>query len=229
MEELIINNRTFMNPYLQKATDAIRKYDIDIRTNRFAIAYVMGRVDTDVLYSDDGYDSAVAWAMDAFRINKTLAYNLITLGRDWVQEVRNAKGKLLGYASNLVECDNSMPLVDYTVSQLARLSTLGHDSVARFHADGVISPNMTVREIQAFINSVKEAEKQLPATEQPAEQPTTEQPAEQDTHYPHAIGKREVAFDAINTEMLIAELRARGFTVQRDGHEYLIDWTVSGE
>ncbi len=217
MENLTINNSSYMNVTLQKATDKIRQYDLNIRANQFAIAHIMGRVDSECLYTDDGFTSATEWAQDAFGIKKTTAYNLITLGRDYVREIRDAKGKLKGYASNIVEsAEGTMPMLDYSTNQLARLSTLGHDEVKRLHDEGTIKPSMTAKEIQDFIR----AQKALKAPEQP-EQPEQEQPEQPVVK---RIGNRDAGWDNANTEQLIAELKARGFEVTRGGVNYDIQW-----
>lgn len=225
MDNLTLNNSTYMNVTLQKATDKIRQYDLKIRENQFAIAHIMGRVDSEALYIDDGFSSATEWAQEAFGIKKTTAYNLITLGREYVREVRDSKGKLKGYASNIVEvADGTLPVVDYSTNQLARLSTLGHDDVKRLHDEGTIKPTMTAKEIQDFIR----AQKALQAPE--PEQPAQSEPEQSETavYKPEQIvkrlGNRDAGWDNANTEQLIAELNARGFTVTRDGVNYDIQW-----
>ena len=225
MENLTLSNSIYMNAHLQKATDKIRQYDLNIRANQFAIAYIMGRVESEGLYADDGFTNASEWAQDAFGIKKTTAYNLITLGRDYVREVRDTKGKLKGYASNIVYTeDGTMPLVDYSTNQLARLSTLGHDEVKRLHYEGIITPTMTAKEIQDFIR----AQKVLKAPE--PEQPEPEQPEQTEQEQPKSepvvkrIGNRDAGWDNANTEQLIAELKARGFEITRNGVNYDIQW-----
>ena len=234
MENLTLTNSTYMNAYLQKATDKIRQYDLNIRANQFAIAHIMGRVESEGLYADDGFTSATEWAQDAFGIKKTTAYNLITLGRDYVREVRDSKGKLKGYASNIVDSDEgTMPLLDYSTNQLARLSTLGHDEVKRFHDEGILKPSMTAKEIQDFIKvqkALKAPEPEQTEPEQPSA-PESEQPEQNDqpdTTEPEPIvkrlGARDPGWDNANTEQLIAELYARGFAVIKGGVAYDIRW-----
>ena len=246
---LVVNNKVYLNDKLQQVTENIRTYDINIRNNQFAIAHLMSLVDAKEWYKDDGFENAAMWACDAFNIKKTLAYQLITIGREYIRPVINGKGKTIGYTSNIIpECEG-IPPVDYTVSQLARLATLGHTMVKASHDTGAINPRMTVKEITDYIKSVKALNKPTEqatekpteqpteqATEKPTEQPTeqateqpTEQPTEQATEQPteqpekvYNIGKRYAMFDDISTDKLIAEIRARGFKVINQLNEEMI-------
>lgn len=229
MENLTVTNSTYMNAYLQKATDKIREFDMNIRGNQYAIAYIMGRVESEGLYADDGFTNASEWACDAFGIKKTTAYNLITIGREYVRPIQNSKGKVIGYASNIVDTpDGTAPMIDYTCNQLSRLSTLGHDEVKRLHDEGTIKPAMTAKEIQDFIRTQKAIKAPEPEQPEQPEPEQSEQSAQTEQPKPEQIvkriGNRDAGWDNANTEQLIAELKARGFTITRDGINFDIQW-----
>lgn len=240
---LTINNEKFMNPTLQKVTDAIRSYDMNIRANQYAIAHHMARVEMEELYKQDGLESAIEWAEKAFGMKKSLAYSLITIGKEYTREYRNAKGKIIGYGSNIIEetADGSVPPCDYTANQIGRLSTLGHDAVKQAHDNGEIRPQSTAKEIAEYVKLHKaiKAGKTDSEPEQPTEpEQVTMDDVQESTpeHEPapaqmRTVEPRQEMFDNISTSWLIAEMRTRGFIVYNgDGVEQRIDWkTIEGE
>lgn len=240
---LTINNEKFLNPTLQKVTDAIRSFDMNIRANQYAIAHHMARVEKEELFKQDGLESAIEWAEKAFGMKKTLAYSLITIGKEYTREYRNAKGKIIGYGSNIVEetADGSIPPCDYTANQIGRLSTLGHDAVKQAHDNGEIKPQSTAKEIAEYIKLHKaiKAGKTDNESEQPTEPEQVTIDNVQDSAPEHepaparmwTVEPRSEIFDDISTAWLIAEMRARGYIVYNgDGVEQCIDWkTVEGE
>ena len=231
--ELTVRETHYQNEYLKTATDNIRQLDMNIRSGQMGIAFYMGRIDAIHAYKDDGYDSAVEWAMDAFGIEKTLAYNLIAIGRDYIVRVKTNDGKTIGFATrlvmgvsdapnnqpaDLVAIADTMPANDYTVNQLSRMKSLGYEAVKKAHNDGEISPATKSRDIDAYVKARKvkriTAEQPAPASsEQPAEQPQT------------LSEPRPENLDDMSTALLIAELRARGFRVYKGEKEYTIDWS----
>lgn len=240
---LTVNNDKFLNPTLQKVTDAIRSYDMNIRANQYAIAHHMARVEMEELYKQDGLESAIEWAEKAFGMKKSLAYSLITIGKEYTREYRNAKGKIIGYGSNIIAetADGSVPPCDYTANQIGRLATLGHDVVKQAHDNGEIRPQSTAKELQEYIKLHKavKAGKSVDEPEQPTEPEQVTVDDVQDNAPEHepapaqmwTVEPRQEMFDNISTSWIIAEMRARGFIIYNgDGVEQRIDWkTVEGE
>ena len=223
---MTVNNTQYLNPTLQKITDKIRVLDMSIRAHQYRIAYLMAKVESEQLYQQDGYDSAVAWAENAFGIKKTIAYSLITVGRDYTREIRGDNNRLIGYCSNLVDMPDSpdMPVIDYTPNQLGRLSTLGYNAVKTAHDNGDINPRMTTVELRDYIKACKALK--AGNSEQPADQPA-EQPAEQPETTVEYIGYRDDGiWDNIPTCQLFAELCARGITIAHN--DIIYNWG-SGE
>ena len=226
-----VTTPTYLSRELQRATDKIHSLDMRIKGTQFEIAHIMGEVDRNKWYEKDGKANAAEWAMEAFGIGKSLAYALITVGRDYTQLIMNDKGKIIGYASCFASHDDGkMPLIDYTVDKMARLSTLGKDVVTRLHNNGTISPAMGTRELVEIVKGIKALEKaQNNPTENPTDNPTenpTENPTTVEITPVYTDYIRGDGFDNMPSEILIAELNARGFQIYREGVIQLIEWKI---
>lgn len=237
----VTNKPTFLNPKLERLTQRIIKLDGDIKTRQYDIAATLATVDIEGLYKDDGFSSTVEYATATFGIQKSLAYALVTIGRDYTRELRNEKGNVIGHCSNLLKPANpekqDAPLLDFTTTQIMRFLSLGREKVVELVESGDLSPKQTVNEILKVVkeNKVKkvteqptqEQEQEQPEQEQKPEQPTQEQP-EQPEQKPEQPEQEEQpvqmeeetietprgsGFDHIPSDMLIAELRYRGYRV----------------
>ena len=218
MDSMIVNNNSYLDPNLQKATDLIRKYDLSVRTNQYAIAFVMSCVDHDKLYIKDGFNSAQEWAKDAFNLGKTQAYALIKVGANFTREIRNNKGKVIAYASTLVDSEpGTAPVIDYDMSKLIRLTKFEPAQVKAWHDAELITPRMTVKELEQFckLQLAKPAEETEPEPTEP--EPTEPEPTERKIELPI---NRPQAFDSFATDWLIAELNLRGFVVSEGNTVY---------
>ena len=223
MDSMIVNNNSYLDPNLQKATDLIRKYDLSVRTNQYAIAFVMSCVDHDKLYIKDGFNSAQEWAKDAFNLGKTQAYALIKVGANFTREIRNNKGKVIAYASTLVDSEpGTAPVIDYDMSKLIRLTKFDPAQVKAWHDAELITPRMTVKELEQFCK----LQLAKPAEETEPEQPEPTEPAERKIELPI---NRPQAFDSFATDWLIAELNLRGFTVSEGTTVYNVTFKGDSE
>ena len=251
--QVVTNRPRFMNKDLEKATVYILNCESQVRARQFDIAAVLAEVDAKKLYKDDGFASAAEYANATFGMQKTLAYALIEVGTNYTRPLYSDKGRVIGHCSNLLppaDVDKqTAPLVDFTTGQIARMASLGREKVVNLVKSGEVNPRMTHREIDAVVKAHKPpkalkeaaqpAEPEQPTEpaeqpSQPAEQPS--QPAEQPSRpaersdgetvfprYPEV--SRDESWDKMPTDILIAEIRARGFSVlDRDGNAVLIDW-----
>ena len=234
------NKHVFMNKQLEKVTQTIMECDSGIHSRQFAIAGLLARVESEKLYKDDGFANAAEYATATFGIKKSLAYGLISIGTDYTRPILNAKGKVVGYCSNLLPPANpdaqDAPLSDFTTTQIARFMSLGREKVLDLVKSDSLKPSMTVREILDVVKANKEqriestfAESQPETPDNAEKQPTT--PVEsvnindiEQIHNLVAEPRNVTDFDNIPTDWLIAELRMRGFTVIKDGKDYAIDW-----
>ena len=100
MEELIITAEhkqlSFTNKELQNATMAIYKIAENIRTRWFEIAAIVAMVDAKELYKDDGFADVHEWVNKTFAFGKSTSYDLLKVGREYVREVTNKAGKVIG-------------------------------------------------------------------------------------------------------------------------------------
>lgn len=228
----VTNKPTFLNPKLERLTQRIIKLDGDIKTRQYDIAATLATVDIEGLFKDDGFTSTVEYATATFGIQKSLAYALVTIGRDYTREIHNDAGKVIGHCSNLLPPANpekqDAPLIDFTTTQIMRFITLGREKVLELVERGDLSPKQTVNEILKTVkeNKVKKITEQPPQeqpTQEQPEQPTQEQPTqeqEQEQEQPSPEQPettidttRGTGFDNIPSDVLIAELRLRGFRV----------------
>lgn len=238
----VTNKPTFLNQKLERLTQRIIKLDGDIKTRQYDIAATLATVDIEGLYKDDGFTSTVEYATATFGIQKSLAYGLVTIGRDYTREIHNDAGKVIGHCSNLLKPANpdkqDAPLLDFTTTQIMRFITLGREKVLELVERGDLSPKQTVNEILKTVkeNKVKKVTQEQPTQEQEQpeqptqeqeqeqpeqpettpEQPTQEEPEqEQEQEQPETTidTTRGTGFDNIPSDVLIAELRLRGFRV----------------
>ena len=217
---VVTNAPKIMNPELTKLTNILFSLDATIKAKQFDIAAILGKIEVKQLYTDDGFSSCAEYAMATFGMSKTTAYELITIGKDYLRPIMSDKGKVIGHCSNLVPAAHpdkqDRPLADFSMSQLSRLIRLGREKVVELVSNGTIKPSMTVIEIQAIVK----ANKAKKITTEPTE-PT--EPTEQIEDKP-VNTERGDGFDNIPTNILIAELNLRGFTVYKDGKELRYHW-----
>lgn len=201
MEELIITNEhkaiAFANKELQNASMIIFKIAENIRTRWFEIAAIVAMVDARELYKDDGFADVHEWVSKTFAFGKSTSYDLLKVGREYVREVHNKSGRVVGYESNLVPEGAS----NFSTTQVRRMLPVGHELAAELVEAGEITPDMTTTKItkviKAHLNPADEAEDE--EDEEAADAAAAE--------------KLRNTFDQISTADLIAELNRRGFIV----------------
>jgi hypothetical protein len=211
MEELIITAEhkqlAFTNKELQNATMAIYKIAENIRTRWFEIAAIVAMVDVKELYKDDGFADVHEWVNKTFAFGKSTSYDLLKVGREYVREVTNKAGKVIGYESNLVPvgADN------FSTTQVRRMLPAGHELASELVESGEITPDMTTTKIAKIVKAHLSPESsESTGDEEEGGEETTEDEAE----------KLRRVFDKISTADLIKELTARGFIVyDKEGRE----------
>lgn len=210
MEELIITAEhkqlSFTNKELQNASMAIFKIAENIRTRWFEIAAIVAMVDSKELYKDDGFASVHEWVSKTFAFAKTTSYELLKIGKEYVREVYNKAGKVVGYECNLVPegADN------FSSTQVRKLLPVGHELAVELVEEGEITPDMTTAKIAKIVKAHTS-----PDTAPEEEPNTADEEADNAEHV-----KLRKTFDNISTADLIAELNRRGFIVyNKDGKE----------
>lgn len=141
MELVISKGIAITNPELKKATNSIKGYASNIRKNYLRIASKLAEVDAQESYIEDGFGDVIEYATSVFNMKKSTAYNLLKIGREYVSEDSPDKTIL---------ADNRG---DYSVSQLGVLLPVGVERVQELNADGVISPEMSVRKLASIVST----------------------------------------------------------------------------
>ena len=141
MELIISKGITLTNPELKKATNSIKGYASNIRKNYLRIASKLAEVDVQESYIEDGFGDVIEYATNVFNMKKSTAYNLLKIGREYVSEDTPDKTILADERG------------DYSVSQLGVLLPVGVERVQELNADGVISPEMSVRKLASIIST----------------------------------------------------------------------------
>ena len=213
---VVTNRPRFNNPKLEHATMLLMECDSQVRTRQFDIASILGNIESEKLYVDDGFETCAEYAMNTFGIQKTLAYELIDIGINYTRNLYNSEGKVIGHCSNLMPPAhpelNDAPLIDFTPNKIGRLKVLGREKVLELIERGDITPTMTFKQLSEIVklNKAKAIPEQTEQTEQTEPRETSM--------------SRHSEYNNISTDCLIAELRARGYTVYRNNVEQIINW-----
>lgn len=211
MEELIITSEhkqlSFTNKELQNATMAIYKISENIRNRWFEIAAIVAMVDSKELYKDDGFADVHEWVNKTFAFGKSTSYDLLKVGKEYVREVYNKAGKVIGYECNLVPEGSD----NFSTTQVRRMLPAGHELASELVESGEITPDMTTTKIAKIVK----------AHISPESTESTEDDEEGGEDFTEdEANKLRGIFDKISTADLIKELTARGFIVyNQEGRE----------
>lgn len=146
MEELrTVNTTNITNKELKGHATKIKSYGTKIRENYLKIARELFEIESTECYLDDGFTDTQDFASKVLNIQKTTCYNLIAIGRDFLNED--------GTRTALTEKGN-----DYGVSQLQILLPLGVEKAKELHDDEIISPDMSVRQLKEIIKAETKGE-----------------------------------------------------------------------
>lgn len=156
-----IATTTYTNKNLCKATAKINKLGTQIQRNMFEVAAIVARVNYTRDYEEDGFKNVHEWTAQAFGIKKTVSYNLVRIGSEYVEAITNENGKVLSYGSNLYHAGED----DFSIAQVQVMLPAGRAAVAQLAEEEKLTPEMTVKQIKAVVKSITEDE------EEPAEEP----------------------------------------------------------
>lgn len=93
--------------------------------------------------------------MKTFGFKKSASYTLLKVGKEYTKQLTDAKGKVAGYKSNLT-ADNAEK--DYTTTQIEKMLPVGHEVAEQLSEEGKINPDMSCKEIEKVIKTVKNPE-----------------------------------------------------------------------
>lgn len=141
MEELTSKKLSLIDKDLKDYTTKIKKCGDNIRKNYIKIAHLLAEVDTKECYLEDGFESVVDYASQVLGIQKTTAYNMLKIGKEYISES--------GERTILTDTG-----ADYSVSQIQALLPLGVEKVKEINEEGVITPEMSVRQIKNIVRGL---------------------------------------------------------------------------
>ena len=109
--------------------------------NMFKIAALLARVEKDDLLMNEDFVNVIEYAKKCFGFEKTTAYNLLKIGHDFIKETEDGNVEtVLTYLNN-----------DYNVSQIIKMLPLGIDKAKELTHDGVITSDMSCRQIERIV------------------------------------------------------------------------------
>lgn len=200
---IIARNYMFKNKELSKATAAIVKATDSAAKSLLKIASVMAEVDARNMYADD-FKSVAEYGERVFGYKKSAVYNMIRIGRDYIDP---ETGK------SVLALENGQ---DFTFNQLTRLLPLPSVDVAEELVSGeVITPDMTLREIE---NAVKEYNHKDDATEGEEEHAEPDEIALNFMAAKTALDRLiELYSDDFKTAEILAEMKTRLEIIENGG------------
>ena len=216
MENTIIaRNYKFESKELTKATVAIAEATESAAKSLLKIASVMAEVEARALYADD-FKSIAEYGERVFGYKKSAVYNMVRIGRDYIDP---ETGK------SVLALENGQ---DFTFNQLTRLLPLPSVDVAEeLVAEEVITPDMTLREIENAVKEYNHKDDAAEGEEEPTEE--TEATAEVVEEEPDEIAMNflsakmaldrlvELFADDTNTAEILTEMKTRLEIIENGG------------
>lgn len=174
--DIVLNQNVEINdPKLKEVTTAIRKAGANVIGNTFKIAALIAKVDEDELYVADGFVDVFDYVKQCFGLEKSSAYNLIKVGKEFIAEIEDGKTKkfetLLTHKGR-----------DFSISQVVKMIPLGIEKAQELTADGVIDVDMSCRQIEKIVKENTEGtaargkKKDPEPVDEPEEEPEDDAP-----------------------------------------------------
>ena len=149
--------------------------------NMFKIAALLARVEKDDLLINEDFASVIEYAKKCFGFEKTTTYNLLKIGHDFIKETEDGNVEtVLTYLND-----------DYNVSQVIKMLPLGIDKAKELTHDGVITSDMSCRQIERI---VKQNLKRMQPEDDPEEvdEEIEDDPKDKDQSEPERIERCEL-------------------------------------
>lgn len=198
------NDIAFTDKNLQNATMRVFQLSEVIRKNYFAIAAVVSAVDEAKCYQADGFKDVHEWVTRTFGYKKSMSYDLLRIGREYIREVSNKAGKTIGYECNLLPEESDE---NFRTSQVMKMLPLGHEAAEQLINDGKITPDMTVRAISDVVKEYMGNGESDEQDNEPESEPET---------IPEDVEKEQAEpIERYTDEQLIDELVKRGFIISK--------------
>lgn len=135
------NYESIQDETLKRITRSIVDSCKTVTGNMFKIATLLAKVEKDDLLINEDFASVIEYAKKCFGFEKTTAYNLLKIGHDFIKETEDGNVEtVLTYLNN-----------DYNVSQVIKMLPLGIDKAKELTHDGVITSDMSCRQIGRIV------------------------------------------------------------------------------
>ena len=167
MLEITITNQHFISKHLEKATQRIQKLSSTIGNNLFAIAWIISETADEMaqeIENADGFTNVHEWTEKAFGFKKSMSYNLLNVGRRFTAKVTN--GKITTYRDNITSPNEN----GYSISQCIQFLPYVDDDVEQAHQAGIITPEMSCKQISETLKKHLKAPKTETETETETEE-----------------------------------------------------------
>ena len=183
MEELMVPNTgaKFQSKALTKATNSILSLIDRVKEHAWQIAYYVAQVDKSKSYEEDGFANVHEWTAKAFGWAKSQSYNFLALGRDYLTDIVDKNGKVIGH-----ECVLDR---DFTTSQVIKMLPLGKETAEQAVEAGAITADMSAREIERKVKELRTGKQDSIKEETSREEDTEEPETEEDTEEPETEGE----------------------------------------
>lgn len=180
MTDLMVTNAnmgliTYKNADLQKATNKIFKLGANMRKAAITTAAIIALVDAHKFYEEDGFETVHDWTERTFGFKKSNSYQMLRIGREFVEPVLSETGKIKEYRTNLSDPDAEY---DFSVAQVGKMLPLGYFDAKKAVREGLITPEMSCREIDKVVKDLKAIEAESEPAE-PADEAETAEPADE--------------------------------------------------
>lgn len=139
---VLYNFEAITNPELKRITNIIHNSCRTMTDCAYEIAALITKVENDDLYAGDGFNDICDYSKRCFGFEKTTTYNLLKIGRFFIEETENGDIKTV-----LTHIKDK----DYTVSQVIKMLPLGIDRAKELTNDGVITSDMSCRQIEKVV------------------------------------------------------------------------------
>lgn len=134
-------NAFLRTPTLEAATHAIEALEEASKTNGVKIAAILANVERDGMYKEGGYKSTRAYAKECLGYKDTYITNLLNIGL------------------KLLDADGVPQLPGgekWSAGQLESCIPVGIETAKKMAEDGVITPDMTAKEVREAVNAHKD-------------------------------------------------------------------------
>lgn len=161
-EPVFYDTNHINNAKLKKHTQAIIELQNANTRNNFAIAVHLKVIRDEELFTDDGFVDVFDYAKKTLDFSKVYVYKNIVNAEKFI-EVKKI-GRNTTYTSNLPHNGK-----DFTSGQLIELQCLEYDTVKKLVEDGIISSDMTTKEIRNIVKEHKPSKKNTNVTQNTSE------------------------------------------------------------